>query len=396
MNGSYLNAMNIGHLDWNAILAHARSLSPYGGPDIPVSAACLDDIPVCGPAELKHISQNAAQEHGAIIMSSGGTTGKPKLAYTPYHQAAQRLLKEWRPLSSQSVLLNLFNPGRLWGAHYFIQTLAEASKCTIAPTGPFIPGEVENWLELLHNIDVDSLAGAPTGLADFAEGILNSGSQLPIKTIIWMGEPWTKAKLKVIRKAFPNAGLWCDYGSVETNSIAVNSPECDLEKYHLLEGQLIETDDQGALLTRIGEGWTVPIIRYRLGDLIKPTTCRCGRPRALLIEGRADDAISLCSALLSTSKITSLAYDCTGVEEVQLLLSCRSPDQKSADRITLQFTGSADASKVSEYVRANIHNLASVVKQYPQSFNAKKVHQLRRIPRTNKIPQVIWVTDDEQ
>ncbi|WP_444913892.1 AMP-binding protein [Microbulbifer sp. ANSA003] len=394
MNGSYLNAMNIGHLDWNAILAHARSLSLYGGPDIPVSAVCLDDIPVCGPVELKHISQNAAQEHGAIIMSSGGTTGKPKLAYTPYHQAIQRLLKEWRPLSSQSVLLNLFNPGRLWGAHYFIQTLAEASKCTIAPTGPFISGEVENWLELLHNIDVDSLAGAPTGLADFAEGILDSGSQLPIKTIIWMGEPWTKAKLKVIRKAFPDAGLWCDYGSVETNSIAVNSPECDLNIYHLLADQLIETDDQGALLTRVGTGWTVPIVRYRLGDLIQKATCPCGRPNGLSIQGRADDNVGLCSALLDLNKIIELTYECEGVEEVQLLLSGDTQTKKSADSIVVQFTGTASANSICEHILNNIHNLASVVRQYPQSFTVQKAERLKRIERTNKVPRVIWRMSD--
>ncbi|WP_444893955.1 AMP-binding protein [Microbulbifer sp. TRSA001] len=387
--------MNIGDLDRSAALSQARKLSKIGGLNVPESVRNFEDLPISGPIEIERISLAAAQRGGAILMSSGGTTGQPKLCYTPYHQAIDRLLKEWQPLSPQSVLLNLFNPGRLWGAHYFIQALADASRCTVAPTGPFVSDEASNWIEFLQGIHVNTLAGAPTGLADFAQGALNSVGQLPIESIIWMGEPWTKTKIETVRKAFPSAGFWCDYGSVETNSIAVNSPGCDLEKYHLLEGQLIETDDQGALLTRIGEGWTVPIIRYRLGDLIKPTTCRCGRPRALLIEGRADDAISLCSALLSTSKITSLAYDCTGVEEVQLLLSCRSPDQKSADRITLQFTGNADASKVSKYVQENIHNLASVAKQYPQSFNAKKVHQLRRILRTNKTPQVIWVTDDE-
>ncbi|MFA0813975.1 hypothetical protein [Microbulbifer epialgicus] len=381
--------MAIGHLNWHTVLSQAQKLSMLGGLRVPDSASQIEDLHISGPLEILRITYAIAERDGAILMSSGGTTGKPKLTYTPYHQATERLLKEWKPLGQGSVILNLFNPGRLWGAHYFIQTLAEKCQSISAPTGPFSPEEVTNWQQVLQEVGTNALAGAPTGLADFAQGVLDSGFNLSVDTIIWMGEPWTKAKYKTVCTAFPKAGFWCDYGSVETNSIAVNTPDCDLEKYHLLEGQVIEPCEHGALLTRCGDAWTVPLVRYRLGDLIKETTCRCGRPRALLVEGRADDDVSLCSALLSVGKILDIATREKGVMEAQLVIPKSGETRKSASALTLTFTGSADPEIVRNGVLVGIHNLASVVQKYPSAFTVRRVTRLRRIQRTNKVPSIV-------
>ncbi|WP_445357206.1 AMP-binding protein [Microbulbifer sp. ANSA002] len=381
--------MTIGHLDWSQLLHHARSISVQGGLSVPPNANRIEDLPISGPKEILKISKALARTEGAILMSSGGTTGNPKLAYTPFHQATQRLLQQWKPLGPGDVLLNLFNPGRLWGAHYFIQTLAEKSRAITAPVGPFTPTETGAWLETFRKIEINALAGAPTGLADFAQGILDGNCKLNIKTIIWMAEPWTEKKFNTVRMAFPNAGFWCDYGSVETNSIAVNGPECDRDTYHLLADQLIEPDDHGALLTRIGDGWTVPVIRYRLGDLIRHATCPCSQPNALLIEGRADDDVSLCSAIFSVRNILAIAREEDGVEEAQLILTKSGETRKSASELTLAYTGITESDIVRKRILAEIHNLASVVQQYPGAFNTKRVERLMRVKRTNKVPPII-------
>ncbi|WP_444900692.1 AMP-binding protein [Microbulbifer sp. VAAC004] len=385
--------MTIGHLDWSQLLHHARSISVQGGLSVPPNANRIEDLPISGPNEILKISKALARTKGAILMSSGGTTGNPKLAYTPFHQATQRLLQQWKPLGPGDVLLNLFNPGRLWGAHYFIQTLAEKSRAIIAPVGPFTPTETGAWLETFRKIEINALAGAPTGLADFAQGILDGNCKLNIKTIIWMAEPWTEKKFNTVRMAFPNAGFWCDYGSVETNSIAVNGPECDRDTYHLLADQLIEPNDHGALLTRIGDGWTVPVIRYRLGDLIRQATCPCGQPNALLIEGRADDDVSLCSAIFSVRNILAIAREEDGVEEAQLILTKSGETRKSASELTLAYTGITESDIVRKRILAEIHNLASVVKQYPGAFSTKRVERLMRVKRTNKVPPIIQADD---
>ncbi|QFT54827.1 AMP-binding protein [Microbulbifer sp. THAF38] len=384
--------MAIGHLNWDQLLCHAKSLSEHGGLSVPTNATRIEDLPISGPEEILRITKAIANTNGAILNSSGGTTGKPKLAYTPFHQAMGRLLQQWKPLGPGSVLLNLFNPGRLWGAHYFIQTLCEKSKAISVPAGPFTPEEVSAWIETFDEIGINALAGAPTGLADFAQGLMDAKGKLAINTIIWMAEPWTESKFKAVRSAFPNAGFWCDYGSVETNSIAVNGPECDRDTYHLLPDQLIEPNDHGALLTRIGDGWTVPLIRYRLGDKIEKSHCRCGRSDALIIEGRADDSVSLLSALISTGQVIRLAEQVPGVEEVQLLLTRSKKETaiREASVFTITFTGAAEPQQVSKQILNGIHNLASVVHQYPNSFLVKRVQKLQRVTRTNKVPAVIW------
>ncbi|WP_299587025.1 AMP-binding protein [uncultured Microbulbifer sp.] len=384
--------MSIGNIEWDELITHAREISKHGGLKVRDGARCIEDLPISGPEEILRITGAFARENGAILMSSGGTTGNPKLAYTPFHQALGRLLSEWRPLGPGNVVLNLFNPGRLWGAHYFIQALVEQSRAVSAPTGPFTPAEVATWLPMFRKVGVNTLAGAPTGLADFAKGILDRGDELAINTIIWLAEPWTEKKYRTVRKAFPSAGFWCDYGSVETHSIAVNGPECDRDTYHLLADQLIEPQERGALLTRIGNGWTVPLLRYRLGDRIKPASCRCGRSEALVIEGRADDSVSLLSALISTGKVIELAEQVPGVEEVQLILTRSKKETaiREASVFTITFTGAAEPKQVSKQILNGIHNLASMVHQYPNSFLVKRVQKLQRVTRTNKVPAVIW------
>ncbi|MCO1336671.1 hypothetical protein MO867_20300 [Microbulbifer sp. OS29] len=96
--------MIVGHLDWNLVISHAQAqaLSKLGGLAVPKSASRLEDLPVCGPSEILRITQLAAELDGAVLMSSGGTTGKPKLTYTPHHQAIERLLREWQPLNPHS------------------------------------------------------------------------------------------------------------------------------------------------------------------------------------------------------------------------------------------------------------------------------------------------------
>lgn len=382
--------MTIGHIVWEDVLAQAQHLVSRGGSEIPAGARTLADLPVTGPAEILAVTRMAARGEGSVLMSSGGTTGRPKLTYVPHHQAVQRLLPQWRPLNLNNVLLNLFNPGRMWGSHYYMQSLAEKSKCTVIPSGPFAPEDVGDWLPMFEEVGVDALAGTPTALADFAEGVLNAGGTLPVKILIWMAEPWTETKHQTMVKVFPDAGFWGNYGSVETYVIATNSPECDLEVLHLMPEQMIEPDDQGALLTRAGTGWTMPTVRYRLGDRIAAAQCRCGKPDGLRVLGRADDSVSLRSALFSVGDVLGLAREFPGVQEAQLVLTRNTDSLKSASALTLEFTGDADPDAVCAHLLRDFYHLAAIAHRYPGAICAKMVRRLGRVERTNKVPPVVW------
>ncbi len=380
----------IGSIPVEGVREHAEALAALGGPEVPARTDRLPDFAVSGPPEIYLATRAAAEHGGSVLMSSGGTTGKPKLTHLPHGMGLERLMRSWSPLGPGNVMLNLFNAGRMWGSHYYMQTLAEKSHCTIIPSGPYPPDEVERWLSMFKEVGLDALAGTPTGLADFAEGVLAAGETIPVKVIIWMGEPWTGNKRESVRRAFPEAGLWGNYGSVETWVMATNRPGCEETVLHVLPDQVIEPDEEGALLTRAGDGWTVPTVRYRLGDCVEPAQCPCGRPDGLRVTGRADDSVSLRSGLFRVSELLDLARQEPGVTDGQLVLTRSTDSAKAASAFVLEFTGDAEPDAVRDRLLREYYHLAAIDRQYPGAITVRRVAALNRIDRTNKIPAAVW------
>ncbi|MFI7453613.1 AMP-binding protein [Nonomuraea sp. NPDC049714] len=366
-------------------MSHAR------GAGAPESATGLADLDVTGPADVLDMTRAMAGDSGAMLMSSGGTTGAPKLTFVPYHQAIDRLLEEWRPLSRGDVLLNLFNAGRLWASHYYMHRLAERSHCTVIPHGPLAPQEAGRWPQIFAQVGVNAVAGTPTGLADLARGVLDTETSLPIETIIWMAEPWNQSNVDMVREAFPQARFWGNYGSVETYVIATNTPDCDLTTLHLMPDQLIEPDDRGALLTRIGSGWTAPVVRYRLGDRIAAAECRCGRPDGLRVLGRADDAVKFYGATFGIGEVLDVVHQVRGVREAQLELAGLSDARMAVSAVTVKYVGTASVTLLRAALMREFTRFRTVLRQHPQAIAIERVSQLHRVDRTNKVPPAVWV-----
>jgi phenylacetate-coenzyme A ligase PaaK-like adenylate-forming protein len=382
--------VTIGHLPWESVHSQAKTLACLGGAPVADSAGALSELAVTGPAEIFAVSRRLTASGGSAVMSSGGTTGRPKLTFVAHDQGIGRLFAQWRPLAPGDVLLNVFTPGRLWASHYYMQTLAERSCCHVVPAGPFGADEVGTWLGIFQEIGVNAVAGTPTALADLAAGVRNSGDDLGIRKVIWMAEPWSAAKVRAVRMAFPHADFWGNYGSVETFVIATNDPSCDMSVLHLMPDQLLELDDRGALLTRAGSGWTVPTVRYRLGDRLAAADCGCGRPGGLRVVGRADDAIKLYGSLFGIGEILQGVREHTGVTDAQLVLT-RGPDASSAvSQMDVHFTGAADPADVRRQLLGAWVDLPVIAAHYPDALLVSRVERLERITRTNKVPPMIW------
>jgi phenylacetate-CoA ligase len=380
----------IGTIDREILLAHARMIASSGGKAVPDGAKELSDLEICGPAEITAMTRAAAERDGSVLVSSGGTTGTPKLTYLPHDMAFDRLLPVWRPLGIGDVVLNLYESGRMWGTHYFVQKLAERTGSTVIPWGPMTAEELELRLPMLREVGVSALASVPSTLADFAGTVLKTGVKPPVKTIVWMAEPWTAPKRELVERAFPEAQLWGIYGSVETWAMAFNRPECDESTLHLLADEIIEPDDSGALLTRAGDGWTVPVVRYRLGDRLTPAECPCGRGEALRVLGRADDGFSLLGYFVNVADIVESARQCTDVVDAQLVLV---PDTNMPDwarSMTVEYTGTAAPQAVRRWLTGSNVRLCNVDSQAPDAISTRRVDRLRRIARTNKTPSAVW------
>ena len=244
-------------------------------------------------AELSAAAWERAEVDGSLVVASGGTTGAAKIVALAPHLGVPLVTAAWQPLGQGDVLLNLFPPGRMWGAHYFYNAVALHSRAATVPMGALAAQELTAWADVITELGVTALAGAPNVLARFAEAVDRTGIRLPVRSVLWSAEPLTAGHAATLAATFPGAGLWGNYGSIETFVIGVSRPGCGPGVQHLLAGQQLELDDAGALLTRAGDGWPVAAWRFRLGDRIASATCPCGDGDPFRVLGRADDAFKL-------------------------------------------------------------------------------------------------------
>ena len=379
----------VGELSLESIKETAALLASRGGPDVPGCVSSIEDFQITGPEVIRLTSQAFAATNGTIVMSSGGTTGTPKLTFVPYEQSIGRIAQAWQPLSSENVMLNLYNPGRLWGSHYYMLALTQHLRCRIVPMGALSPDEVETYLPVIKAAGVDTLAGTPTAVHDFALGMRQCGANLPLKKVMWVGEPWNLKKKAEVEDIFPGVTFWGNYGSIETYVIGSNTATCPHDIFHLHPDQLLELDDDGALLTRAGEGWTVPTLRYRLGDTLKSVECPCAKPHAFQVKGRSDSGFKFGGTLFNSIELLAYLRMIEGVDEVQLEIS-GSKGQAIATDVAVNFVGSASpqtilARLMREFVDIDVRDSNGKLR-----LMARSVKVLERNSRIHKIPAVIW------
>ncbi|WP_436501657.1 AMP-binding protein [Actinokineospora sp. HUAS TT18] len=371
----------IGRVDPAAVAAAAARLAELGGPP------AMADPAECGPAEVTAITRTIAATEGGQVVASGGTTGKIKITTIAHHQGIPRLLNTWHPLHAGDVLLNLFRPGRLWGAHYFYNALAAHCAASVLPMGTVSAEELLDWSAVFADTSVTALAGAPSGLADFAAAAIAHGVKLPVRTVIWAGEPMTSARREVISEAFPGCRFWGNYGSIETYVIGVSRPECDSGVLHLLPDQLIESDDERALLTRTGDGWPVPVVRYRLGDRVAAATCPCGEGDAFRVLGRTDDRVKFHNTMLCLGDVLDVVREVDGVTDVQLVLTADGP---GASEVEVRYLGTAAATAVRAHLLRKVYALTTITAHKPDSVSASRSSTLDRNDRTGKVTPYTW------
>lgn len=334
-----------------------------------------------GPADVTALSRALAAADGGQVVASGGTTGQVKITTIAHHQGIPRLLRTWRPLRTGDVLLNLFRAGRLWGAHYFYNALAAQCSASVLPMGPVGADELPDWLGTFADAGVTALAGPPSVLADFAAA--TGPGRLDVSTVIWVGEPMTAARRNAVAAAFPRARLWGNYGSIETYVVAANDPACDPSVLHLLPDQVLEVDGERTLLTRAGDGWPVPVRRYRLGDRVERAGCPCRRGDAFRVLGRTDDRVKFWNTLLRLGDVLAVARSCPGVEDAQLVLTPDRRDPAAIAAVEVRHVGHAP--DLRDHLLRRVYALAAIAAAQPGAVAVTRAGRLARNDRTGKV-----------
>lgn len=346
--------------------------------------------------DLAAVATARARRAGGLLVCSGGTTGRPRITAIAPDLGVPRVFARWQPLGPGDVLLNLFSVGKMWGAQYFYNAFALHSRAAVAPMGALSPAEVREWGPDLVGLGVTAIAGAPNVLARFADAVRRAGLRLPVRAVLWSGEPMTRSRQDAIRAAFPGAGLWGNYGSIETFVIATSGPGCRLGAVHLLPDQFVEPDDGGALLTRHGDGWPTAARRFRLGDRIAATDCPCGEPDAFELLGRADDSFKLGGGMIEAGVVLRMVAALDGVDDVQLVLY-RDPRVPAAVvGMRVRYTGAnVNAAGVREQLVRGYEDLAVLDQHTPEAVVVEHVTSLARHPATDKVVPMLWASAEE-
>ena len=172
--------------------------------------------------------------------------------------------------------------------------------------------------EMLIDLKPNSIVCSPTRairVYDLLKQKGNNPKEVNLKTIFYIGETCSNAKLEKIKKLW-GVELVSVYGSSETNSLAL---PCELGNQHLTEdrfyfeiintesGEIIKEGNVGELVVTTLTHRAFPLIRYRTGDIVELSTseCKCGSKfRTIKHLGRGIDTI-----LISGKKISKLEVE---------------------------------------------------------------------------------------
>ena len=166
------------------------------------------------------------------------------------------------------------------------------------PKGPEDAGAPDALMKLKPTVAY----GFPSRAKSLAHTVLTRGSRFRFKAVLTTGEQLDDITKQFICEAF-NTEVYDHYGCGETGIIAWQCKE--QAGYHqnmddvivelLSDGEAVADGEQGEVVVTNLCNYTMPLIRYRVGDIaaFDNRSCPCGRKLALLkeIQGRMVDFI---------------------------------------------------------------------------------------------------------
>lgn len=281
---------------------------------------CINDISVLPIIEKEDIRQNPKHycstkmlnKSGIFTLNTSGTTGKPLVVFCD-KESRRRHFAYWERFC------DWFGVGKnLWRAT-FCGRIAVPQKQKTSPFWRFDPFQknvlfssyhlsgknMPFYLKKLREINPAYLDGYPSSLA-FVGNYMLDYNEPPIrglKAAFTSAETLLPYQRDVIMKAF-QVPVADQYGCTE---MAAFISQCEHGSYHVnTDYSLIEVVNEknepvspggwGEAICTVFVNKTMPLIRYRLGDLLRspePSCCPCGRPFPVTKEiiGRRDDIV---------------------------------------------------------------------------------------------------------
>jgi phenylacetate-CoA ligase len=253
------------------------------------------------------------RERIVYVMTSAGTTGKPKMIFLTRHDwnvvaadAAVGMRAFGITQSDVAQILYCYGePG--WMVGPLLQATFEHLGLLIVPAGNAAP--IEQQIDMMRTYGTTVLAGTPSylhRLTEEAQKLVDLHS-LHVRMMFLGAEAWSEAFRAYLQKAW-GARVFDSYGMTEIG--LAGAGECGLQAgLHVMPNLIFEVIDpetgdslppgkEGELVVTTLGRQAMPLLRYRTGDiaaLVPEERCPCGipTPRITRIKGRSDDMVCL-------------------------------------------------------------------------------------------------------
>ena len=319
------------------------------------------------------------------IHASSGTTGNPTVvAYT------RNDIKLWSEVMARTLVVAGANPDDILqnaygyglftgglGVHYGALELG-------ASVIPMSSGGTKRQLKLMHDFKSTVLTCTPSYALFMAEEAREMGydpRKSPLRIGIFGAEPWSDGLRREIEDAWDITALDI-YGLSEIIGPGV-AQECPAKNgLHIYNdvffpevinpktGEVVDEGEDGELVITTLTKEAIPLIRYRIGDIVSITyeRCSCGRtqPRISKIKGRTDDMLIIRGINVFPSQIEAVLMDVEGAQPHYLLVVDRI---KGLDTLEVQVEVSEEIfsdeikrlQRLSETIKKEIESVLALV-----------------------------------
>ena len=399
------------------LLAHAiKNVPAYKDLDhelinsISSSAEAIQHFPILTKKYFNQNSEsyvsNTVDRSQLIANRTGGSTGEPTRFYldrvTVEHFEAAR----WLGLSWSGIQIG--DPSvMVWGSsielsknqsqiHQLKEVLLKNR--TIISAYDLKEESIRKYLDQIHSFKPNYLYGYPSALALLAELMIRNNLRLRIKlnAVVTTAETLQPQQREVIEKAF-NCKVINEYGARDGGIIAYECPEgnmhisaknCYLEVVDIHTKQPLGYNEKGLLLVTDLNNYSMPRIRYQLGDVasLSDKPCGCGNHLPILgsLEGREDDVfVAHDGSYVHGNYFNQVMWNLESFSGYQLI-------QHTHEDVSLKLVknvGNHDFERDEQIFRdeimkklGNIHLSISFVNEIPRSSSGKIRYAVREFP----------------
>ncbi|MDW5265033.1 MULTISPECIES: class I adenylate-forming enzyme family protein [Acidobacteriaceae] len=297
-------------------------LREHYGEDDPVWQSWDVSVVLDDKLSIKHCfpwGRGVARAYGPrILLTTSGTTGKPKIAI---HSLPALLGRIANVKQESARWLLTFHPASFAGLQVLLTAMISESELV----GTSVP-TVANLANSLQKHQPSHVSGTPTFWRAILLVLENQGRDIPLKQITIGGESVDQVTIDMLRDAFPSARITHIYASTEAGALfAVKDGHAgfpakwldqDIEGIGLrIRGDVLEVRSPRTMEKYL----TDPIVKVRTedgwmvtGDLVEQIGDR------VVFRGRADDVINVGGAKVRPEEVEAALLKMPLVKEIRV------------------------------------------------------------------------------